>query len=325
VESTSGLLRSRRAPIVGVLATMVIVLGGCGDSKPEALHVVKVDMVSARTADVTVESPALGETTTVRLLLPTVFDERPGRHWPVLYLLHGCCDTYKSWTRSTDVEALSADLGALVAMPHGGEVGFYSNWIDGPQWETFHTEELPAILAQEFNAGGRAAIAGVSMGGLGALGYAARHPGQFSAAASYSGIVHTQLSMSSESNYTGLVDSYGYDMAHLWGSHDSTAWSAHNPYALAEELRGTDLFISVGNGKPGPLDAPGSDEDSIETSLHEENLALRGRLHSLGISAEFDFYGPGTHTWPYWQRELHRSWTWLMAALNASQLRDRPG
>jgi diacylglycerol O-acyltransferase/trehalose O-mycolyltransferase len=42
----------------------------------------------------------------VRLLLPRRFSAEPGRRWPVLWLLHGCCDTYESWTRSTDVEQL---------------------------------------------------------------------------------------------------------------------------------------------------------------------------------------------------------------------------
>jgi S-formylglutathione hydrolase FrmB len=54
-------------------------------------------------------------------------------------------------------------------MPDGGQVGFYSNWRTGPQWETFHTQELPQLLATPYRANGKAAIAGVSMGGLGAL------------------------------------------------------------------------------------------------------------------------------------------------------------
>ena len=140
-----------------------------------------------------IDSPAVGGRVPVRLLLPPRFEERPEQQWPVLYLLHGCCDTYVSWTRSPDIERLSAQLDALVVMPDGGQVGFYSDWLDGPGWETFHTSELPQLLASEYRANGRAAIAGVSMGGVGALGYAARHPGQYAVAASFSGTVHTRL------------------------------------------------------------------------------------------------------------------------------------
>jgi diacylglycerol O-acyltransferase/trehalose O-mycolyltransferase len=73
-------------------------------------------------------------------------------------------------------------------------VGFYSDWLDGPRREAFHTQELPRILAAEYRAKSRAAVAAVSMGCLGALDCAARHPGQYTAAASFSGIVHTRMS-----------------------------------------------------------------------------------------------------------------------------------
>jgi diacylglycerol O-acyltransferase / trehalose O-mycolyltransferase len=87
------------------------------------------------------------------------------------------------------------------------------------------------------------------------------------------------------------------------------------PRTLAEKLAMHGL-LPIMSGIP--LDAPDSKRDSIETSLHAENLALRDRLRALGIAAHFDFYGPGTHTWPYWQRELHRSWTLLASAQDAA-------
>ena len=108
----------------------------------------------------------------------------------MLYLLHGCCDTYDSWTRSTDVEQLAQLRDVLVVMPEGGDVGFYSNWLDGPAWQDFHLRELPRILELGYGAGTRRAIAGLSMGGLGAMDYAARRPRAFRAAASFSGVLY---------------------------------------------------------------------------------------------------------------------------------------
>jgi S-formylglutathione hydrolase FrmB len=35
-------------------------------------------------------------------------------------------------------------------MPEGGKVGFYSDWRSGPGWETFHTAELPNLLARQY-------------------------------------------------------------------------------------------------------------------------------------------------------------------------------
>lgn len=159
--------------------------------------------------DLTVASPALGEMVKVRLLLPVHYSARPGGRWPVLYLLHGCCDTYQSWTRSTDVEALTAHSDVLVVMPDGGKAGFYSDWLTGPRGETFHLTELRRILERDYRASTVMAVAGVSMGGLGALAYAARHPGLFRAAASFSGIVDTRLTQRESMRYVDLVRSQG--------------------------------------------------------------------------------------------------------------------
>jgi diacylglycerol O-acyltransferase/trehalose O-mycolyltransferase len=312
------------------MLAVIVVLGdvACGGgttARPGArsaggvaqLRVVATTVLSARMRDLTVASPALGGTVKVRLLLPVHYPARPGRRWPVLYLLHGCCDTYQSWTRSTDVEALTAHSDALVVMPDGGKAGFYSDWLTGPRWETFHLVELRRILQRDYRAGPVMAVAGASMGGLGALAYAARHRGLFRAAASFSGIVHTRLSAQESMRYMDLVRSQGQDPAHLWGDPrgDAAVWAAHNPYDLAAKLRGTALFVAAGTGQPGPLDPAGTAASTIESSLAAENAALAGRLRALKIPAQLDFYGPGTHAWPYWQRDLHKAWPLLQHAL----------
>jgi S-formylglutathione hydrolase FrmB len=313
----------------GVLAAGLILIGlvaGCGaapaapppDPPPEAAHILGARQVQGRTGDLTVASPALGKAVNVRLLLPVRYDAEPARRWPLLFLLHGCCDDYLSWTRSTDIEALSRDADVLVVMPEGGSAGFYSDWLDGPKWETFHTGELPALLAASYRAGDRQAVAGVSMGGLGALGYAARHAGRFTAAASISGIVHTRLSPEVVQNYRGLVrQETGADPDALWGDpvRDAANWARHNPYDLAPELRGTRVFLAAGDGKPGPLDAAGATTDPIEVSIGAQNRAFAQHLQAVGTAATVDLYGAGTHNWVYWQRELHRAWPLLTADL----------
>jgi diacylglycerol O-acyltransferase / trehalose O-mycolyltransferase / mycolyltransferase Ag85 len=290
-------------------------------SKPSGqARIVATEELDARTVDLTIDSPALGTLAKVRLLLPMPSSSPPASGWPVLYLLHGCCDTYQTWTRNTTVAQLTADAGVLVAMPDGGRVGFYSNWLDGPGWETFHLIELPQLLAESYAAGERRAIAGLSMGGFGALSYAARNPEMFAAAASFSGIVHTRLNSQVSQNYLGLLRSEGADPVALWGdpADDAHTWADHNPFDLAANLHDTPVYLSVGDGQVGPLDPPGMNPDSLEASLNAENVALRERLTELGVEATFDFYGPGTHTWPYWERALHRAWPILSAALAGS-------
>jgi diacylglycerol O-acyltransferase / trehalose O-mycolyltransferase len=314
-----------------VLAVVVLGVVGCdgGTSRLPAtssagrgsgLQVVATTVVSARMRDLTVASPALGSTAMIRLLLPEHYATSPGHLWPVLYLLHGCCDTYRSWTRSTDVERLTARSDALVVMPDGGPAGFYSDWLIGPRWETFHLVELPRLLQRDYRASTVMAIAGASMGGLGALDYAARHPGMFRAAASFSGIVDTRLSPRESQSYVGLVRAQGQDPSGLWGDprDHAAVWAAHNPYDLAPDLRGVPLYLAVGTGKPGPLDPPGAAPSTIESALATENQALAARLHALKIPAHYDFYGPGTHNWPYWQRDLHRAWPLLRKALGGN-------
>ena len=309
--------RFRWLLVTGVAVLLVLSgIAAVGAVAASRIHVLGEQQVSERMVDVTVWSPALRGRTTVRLLLPTHYRDRPEARWPSLYLLHGCCDSYVSWTRSTDIEELSAGSDLLVVMPDGGRVGFYSDWLNGPGWETFHTEELPQLLASRYRASDRRAVAGNSMGGLGALIYTARHPGLFDAAASFSGIVHTRLSSDESRSYLALIDSEGENPYAVWGAPtvDHQIWAAHNPYDLAQDLLTTPLFISVGNGQPGPLTRGGA-PDRIEEALYAENVAFRAHLTQLDAAATFDFYGPGSHDWPYWQRELHRAWPFLTKAL----------
>lgn len=277
----------RHAPLAGLVVLLSLLLVSCGrtsstgDRSPTPpvgpaatlsaqpappptpptsgpARIVQARNVAGRTWDVTIHSPAVGAAVPVRLLLPVRFDREPRRNWPVLYLLHGCCDSYLSWTRSTDIDQLTSGSDVLVVMPDAGPAGFYSNWLDGPQWETFHLIELPTLLAKHYRAGTPQAIAGVSMGGLGALGYAARHPGTFTVAGSFSGIVDTRLSDEESQAYRGLVQSQSEDPDRLWGDPTThqEVWRAHNPIDLAPQLEGTRLFVSAGNGQPGPSTRP---------------------------------------------------------------------
>jgi len=283
--------------------------------------VVRTQQLDDRLVELTVHSPAVGRDVGVRLLLPPDYERLPHRKWPTIYLLHGCCDGdtgYRSWTNNTDVEVLSARTNALIAMPEAGPAGFYSNWLDGPAWETFHLTELRRILEHDYRSGSRRAVAGLSMGGFGALSYAARHPGFFKAAASFSGVVHpTYQGARSTELVQGIVAGTGSDRNALWGDPvaDARIWAAHNPYDLARRLRGIPVYLSAGNGEPGPLDPPGATPDGLEQLLGEQSVAVADRLRAKGVDVRTDFYGPGRHAWPYWERALHRSFPLLVGAI----------
>lgn len=319
--------RSARSIFV-LLAAVVATVGGTVCGAPAAVaspaggaEVVEQRQVGPHLVDLTVQSPALGRTGMVRLLTPDGWEQRgPGDRWPVLYLLHGCCDTYESWTRSTDVEELAALRGVLVVMPEAGPVGWYSDWWNGgaggpPAWETFHLDELRKLLERDYGAGHRRVIAGLSMGGFGALSYAGRNPGMFRAAASYSGVVHPLLP-GFPPVLMSLLSQFGEDPLALWGDPvaQRAIWEAHDPYYLAKRLRGMPVFMSSGDGTAGPFDPPGT-TDQVEALLNVMNHETAARLAAVGVRLTTDFYGPGTHTWPYWERELHRSLPMLLGEL----------
>lgn len=290
-------------------------MGGRGDGSGagDAAAISAIERLGERTRDLTIRSPALEREAKVRLLLPSRFDAEPDRSWPVLFLLHGASEpaSYRAWTTYTDVEALSAATELLVVMPEAGDHGYYSNWWNRgrggpPRWETFHVRELPQLLERDWRAGPRRAIAGLSMGGFGALSYAARHRGMFRAAASFSGVLD--------------IRSADWLDPAIWndsGSGDD-ARAAHNPLDLAAELRGIRLFVAFGDGRPGPFDSPGREPDELEAKLAAMNEAFVARLAELGIPAAVDRYGAGTHAWPYWQRALHAALPVLLEALASS-------
>jgi S-formylglutathione hydrolase FrmB len=306
------------------VVAVALLVAGCGGGSSQSAAtasptrsadtaaVIAEKRAGARLLDLSVRSPALDATGMVRLLTPEGWKPKSDRKWPVLYLLHGCCDTYDSWTRSTDVETWPELKRTLVVMPEGGDVGFYSNWKDGPAWETFHLTELRRLLEQDYGAGEPRAIAGLSMGGLGAMAYAARHPGLFEGAASFSGLLHPQADTEL---MEGLFAQHTPDPDAIWGDpqQDEATWAQHDPTALAPRLKGTRLFVSSGNGRPGPLDRDAERDTLIEPTVLRESQAFARRLQRARIPVRTDFYGPGNHDWPYWERELRRALPTLTA------------
>jgi diacylglycerol O-acyltransferase / trehalose O-mycolyltransferase len=280
----------------------------------KAITVVRRTRLDPRLEEWTLRTPALADPTRVRVLLPAGYRGDTTRRYPVLYLLHGADSDETSWTRFGDAERLTARAPLIVVMPDGGEQGWYTDWYAGdrtvqPRWETYHVGELVPWVDATYRTvaakRGRA-IAGLSMGGYGALSYAARHPGTFVAAASFSGALEI-----------GSEDAWGPR------SDDAKRWRAHLPIAIASRLRALKLVeIRTGNGRPGPLDRPATEPGcpacSLERFLHPANVRLHRRLQALGISHVWDDYGPGTHDWPYWRRDLKETLPGLERALARS-------
>jgi hypothetical protein len=98
---------------------------------------------------------------------------------------------------------------------------------------------------------------------------------------------------------------------------DEINWAAHDPTTLAENLADTNILLFNGNGLPGPLDpSPVTDPESLESypgagliegAVDFDTTLFHNQLDALGISSYWDNYGDGTHSWPYWTRDLKQS------------------
>ncbi|MEN3538231.1 alpha/beta hydrolase family protein [Microbispora sp. ZYX-F-249] len=268
-------------------------------------EIVSREAVDGRTDKLVIDSPATGGLRSVWVLKPAGWT--PGSTgWRVLYLLHGCCAGGAwDWLRTGETARLTARLDAVVIVPEGGSMGWYADWRDGPGWETFHMTEVPRLVEPRYGAGTRRAVAGFSMGGLGAFVYAARHPGVFEAAASFSGVLDIRDDVR---GYRRFMADNGVDTKDLWG--DPSAWAEHNPADLAGRLKGVRLYASSGDGEPGPLDPGrqgGATSDRTEAAIMRQNLNFARAAEKAGVKVTTDFYGNGTHTWPYWMRSFERA------------------
>lgn len=256
-------------------------------------------------------TPAVDGETRVRVIVPAGYDASTDRY-PVLWLLHGGGGSFRDWTDTGQAVDLTAGLPVIVVMPDGGSFGGYSDWWNfgaggPPLWETYHLHQLlPWIDAHYRTVAERSgrAIAGLSMGGGGAMHYAARHPDLFVGAAAFSGAVDTntspvQLLMGS----SGLqaLKPPGAQVGHRLT--DEVRWRGNNPWDLAENLDGLFLQLDTGNGQPGGP-APSDHGDPIEGQCWQMMTNLHRRLESFGIPHVWNDYGPGGHSWWYWRRDL---------------------
>ncbi len=290
----------------------------------QGLDVGAVRRVDDRTADVTMTTPMLPGPVTVRIMVPAACDDSPDRRYPVLYLLHGAGGDHTGWTRSGGVGALTADLPLIVVMPDGGRGGWYTNWWNfgaggPPEWETFHIRRLLPWVDRHLPtrpSGGERAVAGLSMGGFGAMSYAARHPDLFTSASSYSGALGV------DSPFAQIVVDVpaaedGGKPGQVMGTvaENEVLWRGHSPTDLAANLRGLRIAFFTGDGRPGPLDA-GDGFDALEAQARLTAVGFADRLDSLGIPYTFGDYGPGHHTWAYFRRSLATDLPGIMAAFH---------
>nr|WP_232852533.1 alpha/beta hydrolase family protein [Nocardia acididurans] len=253
---------------------------------------------------------------------------------PALYLLNGGGggEDQLSWTQQTDALNYLSDKDVNVILPIGGRFSYYTDWrapdpvLGVNEWKTFFTEELPPLIDAGLGTDGANAIAGLSTSGTSVLQLAIAAPGLFRSVAAYSGCA--QISDPVGYTFVNLsVEAWGGgNTVNMYGPQGDPMWADNDPYVHADQLRGTNLFVSSGTGVPGQYDYPGSPHagsiadqlflgGGIESAVNWCTHNLADRLDQLGIPATFDFQPTGTHSWGYWEDALKNSWPVLAAGL----------
>lgn len=218
-------------------------------------------------------------------------------HHPTLYLLHGLSDDHTIWLRRTSIERYVAPLGLAVVMPQVHR-SFYADEVHGGQYWTFLSEELPTLARQFFRLSDRRDdnfVAGLSMGGYGAMKWALREPHRFAAAASLSGALDL-----ANLQATGNIAGDPGLMPRVFG--DSPVTGTDNDLFALLDRAGTDGSSA---DLPPLYVCCGTDDELIAHADKFEKACIRNQVP---VTAE---YGPGQHEWGYWDAEIRKILAWL--------------
>nr|WP_237754928.1 alpha/beta hydrolase family protein [Nocardia nova] len=324
--------------IAALVAGGTVGVTGTAGAEPQAGGVVSVEQIGDRQERVMVYSPAMDRPIPVLVVRAAGTTPRP-----TLYLLNGSQGGpgESGWDAQTDVLNFLHDKDVNVVNPFGGSSSYYTDWIhDDPvlgrnKWQTFLNDELPPVIEKFLGADGNRSLAGVSMSGTSVLNLAIAKPGFWKGVASYSGCAQTSDPIGHEfvrltvENWGG-----GRSVENMWGPADGPLWRANDPLVNADRLRGTAVYLSSGSGIPGaPHDTPGDRRVAegriplpvqitfggpIEAAIHFCTTNLTQRLHELNIPVTVDDRPIGTHSWGYWEDDLHQSWPFLAASLGTS-------
>jgi len=267
------------------------------------------------------ESEYLGGNTDVNIIVP----DRPrtvaaaeyygsGKKYPVVWLLHGTFGGYSDWLRKSNIELYACEHEVIVVMPGVGNSNYscWNNFTLGYDAEKYITKELmplvygwlPASKKREDNF-----VAGLSMGGQGALLFGLKYPELFEACAVLSYIPSDRSKNRDEMKVLFEKKRKELDAEEDPLKFTLRQYNVMHRYDTFEEYEAesddlyTMLFNAV-NRKDLPrfLFACGSEDILFADSYH----ALKEKLDDIGFKAEWT-EGPGNHEWRVWDRDIQKA------------------
>ena len=296
---------------------------------------------AGRVVSATFWSPIMTVRKVARVYLPPSYGAGQ-RRYPVVYYLHGASGSESDWTAKGHIDATMDSLVAaglpemIIVMPDGDD-GWWTTWnalndpgcardtsrresaasycVPWPKYDDYVARDLVAHVDSNYRTIADRAhrgVAGLSMGGYGAVSLALGYPDVFSAAASHSGVLSPLLGIPHDGRPVPAAEPEDvYELhdrwpAWLWpslrlavGEHDMFASTARDPARniLRDERRGRPLpplYVDVGVGDP----------------FLEENRAFVTHARAAGARVEYHEW-PGKHDWAYWQTHSRESLAWL--------------
>jgi len=214
---------------------------------------------------------------------------------PTLYLLHGLSDNHTGWVRRSSIERYAGEKNLAVVMPDAHR-SFYTDMKNGHDYWTFISRELPGICRKFFPLSDKREdnfVAGLSMGGYGAMKWALTYPEKFCAAASLSGAVDRTQRMAASDKMTR-------EFANVFGAPEDYPGSENDLLHLATRL--------AESSRPAPAMYQCCGTADF---VYPENVSFRDHLRGLGLPLDYHEHPSEEHEWGYWDRMIRDVIEWL--------------
>lgn len=266
-----------------ILGAILLVLAGCTHQPaPRPDHPRLTANVTMH--DVTFPSVSLEREITYRVITPQNVPK--GQRIPVVYLLHGGGGDFREWSNDSDV-ATFAEKGLILVMPEG-ESSYYTNSVDRPKdrFEDYIVKDLIADVEAKFPVDpSQRAIAGISMGGFGAIKLALKHPEVYR----FVGALSSAIDVPSRRFSIKRISQYRHH-ASIFGPWGSQTRRENDPFVLATNVdprRVPFMYLTCGE-----------QEGLLPSNRKFASLLAQRNFH-------FEFHdGPGAHDWNQWDRRL---------------------
>ena len=251
-----------------------------------------VPIVSVET--IQLQSKLVNATLPYNVILPADYRTSKTTRYPVLYLLHGLGGHYSDWLTRTNVADYAAQYRMIVVMPEGND----SWYVDGAagsndKYESYILKELMPDVDKRYRTiqarYGRA-VAGLSMGGYGAIKYGLKYPSTFAFAGSVSGAFgvtrYTEKEMGGASWEPFLK---------IFGPVGSETRKANDVFEITRALT---------PGRIASLPYFYFDCGTEDAAQHfNPNRELSGIFLEKKIPHEYREL-PGNHSWAYWDQQV---------------------